>query len=173
VRVTESFIGYKTLHFDRTISVEPLDLPPHTYESDALWLGFPKRVPGLPPADLLGGLHGAEHALIAIAPLLVLCDREDIAGVSSPLYEQTTLPTIILFDEIEGGAGLTEVLYTSFGRLAKEALSLVSDCPCTDGCPSCIYSPRCGSHNQPLSKDGTIKVLHLLTEGTNTGLKIK
>jgi len=173
VRVTESFIGYKTLHFDRTISVEPLDLPPHTYESDALWLGFPKGVPGLPPADLLGGLHGAEHALIAIAPLLVLCDREDIAGVSSPLYEQTTLPTIILFDEIEGGAGLTEVLYTSFGRLAKEALSLVSDCPCTDGCPSCIYSPRCGSHNQPLSKDGTIKVLHLLTEGTNTGLKIK
>ncbi|MCK4394920.1 DUF1998 domain-containing protein, partial [Candidatus Bipolaricaulota bacterium] len=137
------------------------------------WLGFPKGVPGLPPADLLGGLHGAEHALIAIAPLLVLCDREDIAGVSSPLYEQTTLPTIILFDEIQGGAGLTEVLYTSFGRLAKEALSLVSDCPCTDGCPSCIYSPRCGSHNQPLSKDGTIKVLHLLTEGTNTGLKIK
>jgi DEAD/DEAH box helicase domain-containing protein len=173
VRVTESFIGYKTIHFDRTISVEPLALPPHTYESDALWLSFPKGVPNLSHAELLGGLHGAEHALIAIAPLLVLCDREDIAGVSSPLHEQTNLPTIILFDGIQGGAGLAEVLYTSFGRLAEAALRLVSDCPCTDGCPSCIYSPRCGSHNQPLSKDGTIKVLRLLSKVTNTGLKVK
>jgi len=169
VRVTEGFTGYKTIHFDRTIAVEPLDLPPHTYESDGLWITFPQGVPGLDNVDLLGGLHGAEHTLIAMVPLLVLCDREDIAGLSTPLHIQTNCATILIFDEIEGGAGLARVLFANFSRLATEALNLVSDCPCTEGCPSCIYSPRCGNHNRPLSKEGTIHVLRFLVEALREG----
>jgi len=165
-QVTESFVGYKTIHFDRTISVDALDLPAHTYETDALWITFPVAIDGIPSEKLLGGLHGAEHALIAMAPLLVLCERDDIDGVSTPLHEETGLPTILIFDEIEGGAGLAEVLFTSLHRLATEALKLVSDCPCENGCPSCIYSPRCGSHNRPLDKEATIRVLRLLGEET-------
>ena len=165
-QVTESFVGYKTIHFDRTISVDALDLPAHTYETDALWITFPVAIDGILPEKLLGGLHGAEHALIAMAPLLVLCDREDIDGVATPLHEETGLPTILIFDEIEGGAGLAEVLFTSFHRLAAEAVKLVSDCPCENGCPSCIYSPRCGSHNRPLDKEGAIRALRLLVEET-------
>jgi len=163
VRVTESFIGYKTVHFDRLISVDPLVLPPYAYESDGLWISFPEGALGVASWDLLGGLHGAEHALIAMAPLLVLCDRDDVGGVSSSLHAQTTCPTILIFDGIEGGAGLAEVLYDSFDRLATEALKLVIDCTCTKGCPSCLYSPRCGSRNRPLSKDGAIHVLRLLS----------
>jgi DEAD/DEAH box helicase domain-containing protein len=99
-----------------------------------------------------------------MAPLLVLCDREDIGGLSTPLHEETGSPTIIIFDEIDGGAGLSETLFASLHRLATEALRLVSDCPCEDGCPACIYSPRCGNHNRPLDKQGTIHVLRLLVE---------
>ncbi len=172
-QVTESFVEYKTIHFDRTISVDALDLPAHTYETDALWITFPVDIDGIPPEKLLGGLHGAEHALIAMAPLLVLCERDDIDGVSTPLHEETGLPTILIFDEIEGGAGLAEVLFTSLHRLAAEALKLVSDCPCENGCPSCIYSPRCGSHNRPLDKDGAIRVLRLLVEETVRDLVIE
>jgi DEAD/DEAH box helicase domain-containing protein len=164
VRVTESFVGYKTIHFNRTISVDALDLPAHTYETDALWITFPPEIAGVPPENLLGGLHGTEHTLIAMAPLLVLCDREDIGGLSTPLHEETGSPTIIIFDEIDGGAGLSETLFASLHRLATEALRLVSDCPCEDGCPACIYSPRCGNHNRPLDKQGTIHVLRLLVE---------
>jgi len=169
VRVTESFIGYKTLHFDRLVSVDPLVLPPYTYESDGLWISFPEGTLNVASWDLLGGLHGAEHALIAMAPLLVLCDREDVGGVSSPLHAQTGRPTILVFDGIEGGAGLAEVLYESFDLLAAEALRLVTGCPCSEGCPSCLYSPRCGNRNRPLSKEGAIHVLRLLAVGKPKG----
>jgi len=169
VRVTESFIGYKTVHFNRLISVDPLDLPPYTYESDGLWVSFPEGTLDVESWDMLGGLHGAEHALIAMAPLLVLCDRDDVGGVSSPLHGQTACPTILIFDGIEGGAGLADVLYDAFDPLATEALRLVVDCPCIEGCPSCLYSPRCGHRNRPLSKKGAIHVLRQLAEGKPNG----
>ena len=169
IRVTERFMGYRTVHFDRTICVAPLDLPPHTYETDGLWVTFPQGVLKLPNSAIPGGLHGAEHALIAMAPLLVLCDREDIAGLSSPFHPQTASAAILIFDEVEGGAGLAEILFASFDHLATEALKLVVDCACTEGCPSCIYSPRCGNRNRPLSKHGTIHILRLLGEALREG----
>ncbi len=165
VQVRQEFIGYQSIHSGRTLAVEPLDLPPHTYETDGLWLTFPPEVPGVPPEELLGGLHGAEHALVAMAPLSVLCDREDLGGVSIPLHPHTHSPTIILFDEIEGGAGLSGAIFSAVDRIVQAALRLVSDCPCENGCPSCIYSPRCGSRNRPLDKRATIKVLEYLAQG--------
>jgi DEAD/DEAH box helicase domain-containing protein len=163
VRVIESFIGYKTTHADRSVSVDPLDLPDHSYETDAVWISFREPPSDLSSDALLGGLHGAEHALIAMAPLLILCDREDLSGLSTPLHDQTHLPTVLLFDEIEGGAGLTESLYGCLDRLVEKALRLVADCPCDNGCPSCLYSPRCGSYNRPLDKAAAVRVLSFLS----------
>jgi len=155
--VTERVVGYKTIHADRTISVSPLDLPPHTYESDVMWISLQSEIPGMTSAELPGSIHGAEHALLAMAPLLVLCDVGDIGGVSSP-------SDIVFYDAFTGGAGITEGVYRSFPRLVDASLSLVSECPCKDGCPACLLSPRCGSQNRPLSKPGTIRVLRFLTE---------
>ncbi len=162
VRVRQEFIGYQSIYSGRTLAVEPLELPSHTYETDGMWITFPGEIPGVPREDLLGGLHGAEHALIAMAPLSVLCDRDDLGGVSTPFHPDTQAPTIILFDEIEGGAGLTDAIFSAIDRVVQEALRLVSGCPCENGCPSCIYSPRCGSRNRPLDKRATIKVLEYL-----------
>ncbi len=163
VRITESFIGYKTIHYDRTISVDALDLPPHTYETDGMWVTMPPEIPQISFEAMAGSLHGAEHALIAMAPLLVLCDQEDIGGISTLLHQQNDAPTIMIYDELEGGAGLASVLFDSIHRLVKRAEMNVSDCPCTNGCPACIYSPNCGSQNRPLDKDGTITLLRFIT----------
>jgi len=166
VRVTESFLGYKTIHADRTVSVHPLDLPPHVYETDAMWIAFRTEVGDLSPEHLLGSLHGAEHALIAMAPLLVLCDATDVGGVSAPNHAQTRAPTIVLFDGVNDGAGIAHALFDAFDRLAERAHALVRDCACDAGCPSCLLSPRCGSQNEPLFKPGTIRILEVLTRGT-------
>ncbi len=166
VRVTESFLGYKTIHADRAVSVHPLDLPPYIYETDAMWIAFRGRIAELSPEHLLGSLHGAEHALIAMAPLLVLCDATDVGGLSAPIHVQTQAPTIVLFDDIAGGAGLAHALLDAFDRLAERAHKLVRDCPCSVGCPSCLLSPRCGSQNEPLFKPGTIDILDILARGS-------
>ncbi len=165
VRVREEFVGYQSIRAGRTVAVNPLDLPPHTYETDGMWIIFPPAIPGIAREDLLGGLHGAEHALIAMAPLSVLCDRDDLGGVSTTLHPATQGPTIILYDELDGGAGLTDVIFAALERVAAAAYRLVAGCPCDNGCPSCIYSPRCGSRNRPLDKGATIRVLELLAAG--------
>lgn len=162
--VTERVVGYKTIDAGRTISVSELDLPPHIYDSDVMWISLHSEIPGVTASDLPGAIHGAEHALLAMAPLLILCDAGDVGGVSSPYNADTGFPTILFYDAFTGGAGITKGLYRSFPRLLDSALSLVSECPCKEGCPACILSPRCGSQNRPLSKRGTIRVLRFLTE---------
>jgi len=169
VRVTDSTLGYKAIHNDHTVSIHPLDLPPDTYETDAVWIAI-HDLPLVPmgPEQLLGSLHGTEHALLAMAPLLVLCDASDIAGLSTPLHPHTGTPTVLLFDQATDGAGLTPSLYSSFDALLERAHELVRDCPCDTGCPSCLLSPRCGSQNEPLSKDGTRAILEHLVRHSST-----
>jgi len=165
VRVAESFLGYKTVHADRNVSVHPLALPPYVHDTDAMWIVFPDGLHELPQELLLGSLHGAEHALIAMAPLLVLCDATDVGGLSAPVHAQTQAPTVVVFDDIAGGAGLSTALFEAFDRLAERAHALVGDCSCDSGCPSCLLSPRCGSQNQPLFKPGAVRILGILAHG--------
>jgi DEAD/DEAH box helicase domain-containing protein len=37
-------------------------------------------------------------------------------------------------------------------KLFTATLQLITNCECTEGCPSCIYSPKCGNENKPLDK---------------------
>lgn len=163
VRVTDSTLGYKAIHADHAVSMHPLELPPYTYETDALWIAINDlSTLAIGPEDLLGALHGAEHALLAMLPLLVLCDTSDVAGLSTPLHPQTRTPTILLFDQASDGAGLTPSLFSSIDALLQRARDLVRDCPCDAGCPACLLSPRCGSQNEPLSKTGASAILEYL-----------
>mgnify|MGYP002682695735 CR=1 FL=1 len=42
------------------------------------------------------------------------------------------------------------------------------ECECTDGCPSCVQSPKCGSNNEPLDKAGAAYVLReMLSQAAN------
>ncbi|OPY39021.1 MAG: putative ski2-type helicase [Methanoregula sp. PtaU1.Bin051] len=165
VEVTERYTCYKIKRKDTVLGVEPLDLPPLTFRTKAFWFVLPTAAEqrtvsaGL---DLAGGLHGAEHAIIAMMPLFVLCDRWDIGGLSVPAYGDAGEPTVFVYDGYEGGIGLAEKAFGLLPDLFSASRSLVRDCRCDAGCPSCIYSPKCGNDNVPLDKEATITILDSL-----------
>jgi DEAD/DEAH box helicase domain-containing protein len=111
----------------------------------------------------MGGLHAAEHAMIAMLPFLAMCDRQDIGGVSTDSHPDTDdKPAIFIHDAYDGGMGLSEAGYDRIEDLLEKTLELVEGCVCEDGCPSCIQSPKCGSMNQPLDKKAAILIIREL-----------
>jgi DEAD/DEAH box helicase domain-containing protein len=113
---------------------------------------------------LLGSLHAAEHSQIAVLPLLAMCDRWDIGGLSTNAHPQTGGPTIFIYDGHPGGVGITRQGFRAFETLVADAYRLVSECPCEAGCPSCVQSPKCGNLNEPLSKPGCAEVMARMLE---------
>jgi DEAD/DEAH box helicase domain-containing protein len=113
-------------------------------------------------APTIGGLHAAEHALIALAPLVAMCDPLDIGGGSYPYFPDTRLPTILIYDGYEHGIGISEKLYSEFDRLSRVTRDMVIQCGCEKGCPACVLSPRCGDANEPIDKSAAITILSSL-----------
>jgi DEAD/DEAH box helicase domain-containing protein len=112
--------------------------------------------------DFDGGLHAVEHAMIAMSPIFAMCDRWDIGGLSTPLHPDTGNPTIFIYDGFEGGIGISETLYSNIKPQWEKTLKLIDKCECKDGCPSCIYSPKCGNENEPLDKKAASIILKKL-----------
>jgi len=166
VEVTNHVVGFKKLRqfTEEVIGEEPLDLPPTTFPTVALWFDVPAGVIArLAEAqlDFAGGLHAAEHAAIGILPLFALCDRNDIGGVSTPLHPDTGHAQVFIYDAHPGGIGIAEKGFDMIFELWQATLRVIAECPCQEGCPSCVQSPKCGNNNKPLDKQAA----RLLLEG--------
>jgi len=159
VLVNEKVRGFvkKQFESDRRMGVEELDLPDIEFITKAFWFTMDeamcKKIANL-HEDLPGTIHAVEHLLVGMMPLVVLCDRNDVGGVSHPMHPDTQKATIFVYDGVEGGIGLSEKGFERIDELLKLAYKTVSECNCKDGCPSCIFSPKCGNENNPLSKSG-------------------
>ena len=142
---------------------------PLKFNTKGLWFTIPKSVKDtledmFPNEEevFAGGLHGAEHALIGLFPLHTMCDRFDIGGLSTNYHEDTQEATIFVYDGYEGGIGICEKAVDVFVDLLNSTIDLLKNCQCKSGCPSCIYSPKCGNDNKPLHKGATIYILEYL-----------
>jgi DEAD/DEAH box helicase domain-containing protein len=182
VSVTETVLAYqrRRLSDHAQIDLVALELPETSFSTQALWFELDPAQPADEPAamtdpgpgsdagvavdgslqaavpleSLLGTLHATEHAQIAVLPLIAMCDRWDVGGLSTNLHPQTGRPTIFVYDGHPGGVGITRIAFARFEELCEDAQRLIAGCGCTDGCPSCVQSPKCGNLNEPLSKVG-------------------
>jgi DEAD/DEAH box helicase domain-containing protein len=157
VEVTNQVVGFvrKLVATNEIVGEELLPLPPVTLLTRAVWWTLPGRLidaAKVTNRDLAGGIHGAEHCAIGLLPLVATCDRWDIGGVSTPLHPDTGLTTIFVYDGYPGGAGIAERGYHAAERWLQATAQRLRDCPCRDGCPSCVVSPKCGNGNEPLDK---------------------
>ncbi|MBU0509593.1 DEAD/DEAH box helicase [bacterium] len=167
VKVTETFHSFerRRTYTQELLSVEPLDFPPQSYVTDAVWVEIPKRLTdSLAEDDLhpMGGIHAVEHAAISLVPLFCLCDRNDVGGISFTRHPQLEGGAIFLYDGYPGGAGIANHVFHVFEDLLHRTLRVIADCGCEEGCPSCIQSPKCGSGNKPLDKRAAMRALQWL-----------
>ena len=144
-----------------------LALPETTLETRALYYTLPTDIHADldERGDFAGGIHAAEHAMIAVLPFAVLCDRRDIGGLSTPLHPHTDRSTIFIYDGYPGGVGLARQGYETIDDLAATTLDLVDSCGCERGCPACVQSPHCGNANDPLDKHVATDLLTALVDG--------
>ncbi len=179
VSVTDTVLAYQRRRLSgagghQIIDLVTLDLPETSFSTQALWFELdPDALATCVPEGgatigdddettqetVLGALHAAEHAQIAVLPLIAMCDRWDVGGLSTNLHPQTGLPTIFIYDGHPGGVGLTRAAFLRFEELCRDAHRLIAECPCRAGCPSCVQSPKCGNLNEPLAKGGARRLL--------------
>ncbi|WP_207391403.1 DEAD/DEAH box helicase [Streptomonospora litoralis] len=170
VEVTRQVVSYlkRDVRTGSVLGEQALDLPERRLNSRAVWWTLsPEATDRLRKADVevRGAAHAAEHAAIGLLPLFATCDRWDIGGVSTALHADTGCLTVFVYDGHEGGAGFAERGYAAAREWLAATRHAIADCECTDGCPSCIQSPKCGNGNDPLSKPGALRLIDAILAG--------
>ena len=172
LKVTEWVEGYERRKISSAESLgrHGLDLPPTTFETVGFWWRADRAVAatleatatGTVEDPLMGALHAAEHATIALLPTFALCDRGDLGGISTTFHPQVGSAAVFVYDGHGGGAGISAGVFERLPELLVRVRTLLEACPCEAGCPSCVHSPKCGNGNRPLDKAGAARTLRLL-----------
>ncbi|MGV3617864.1 MAG: DEAD/DEAH box helicase [Fimbriimonas sp.] len=164
VTVTDMVTGFrkKSLDGDSVLGVEELDLPPTTYDTVCVRFDLPELDEEQEMVAQIGGIHGMEHALMAVAPFLAGCDRADLGSAWYTVFPDTMRPAVFVFDKTPGGVGLVERLFASLTGWMRAAQQLLTSCDCDGGCPACLYSPRCEVSNEALDKAAAVRLLKSL-----------
>ena len=144
---------------------EPLDLPPATLVTRAIWYVIEQSVvdaSGIdrrccPPRSTPSSTRPSASCR---------CSPSAIAGTSagcrSPAHADTALPTIVIYDAMPGGAGVSELGYEAADRHLHATLESIEGCRCLEGCPSCVQSPKCGNGNDHLDKPAAVALLRTI-----------
>ena len=173
VCVSNTVTGYLRRRLDgEIIDFCELDMPTRTLDTMAVMCTITPEAladKGIDPLRIPGSLHAAEHAAIGLLPLIASCDRGDIGGVSTAVGPVDGLPTIFVYDGHPGGAGFAARGYGAIARWWDATASAIEACECPAGCPSCVQSPKCGNGNDPLDKDGAVRVLRLVLDALTRG----
>ena len=140
---------YKKIKFQthENIGYGEIHLPEEEIHTRAVFLSLKE---GSPAAEAFAMIPDTMQAPVLArvaallrntSPLFLLCRGTDI-GVSGrvrdPHYE---CPGIFIYDTYPGGIGLADNFTSKMTEILKACLDLVSDCQCSEGCPSCVGPP--------------------------------
>ena len=186
VHVARKVVGYKKIRFftSENLGYGEVNLPDLDLHTTAYWCTIPSdALLGLPyeRGTLMDGILGIAHALHHIAVLHLMCDVRDLDRAVGdrhgkwsvqggkgivPVDESAGMedpgafdPTLFLYDAFPGGVGFASKLYDLHDTLLKETESLIMNCSCREGCPSCV-----GPVNEvgAMAKETALSILRLI-----------
>lgn len=147
VRVNTQIVGFKKVKFYtlENVGAGNLSIPEQEMHTTSWWLHFPAsflaKLESFTPSERANGLAGLANAFRAVAALLVMCDPRDLGTAITEEIAGglgTWEPNLYLYDMYPGGIGQSLPLFQLSRRLLQGALSLIADCSCEKGCPSCV-----------------------------------
>ncbi|TAN33720.1 DEAD/DEAH box helicase [bacterium] len=126
-------------HTHENIGSGPIHLPEQTLHTTGYWVTVEEGLwRSLGRETLEAGLQGMAHALRHVASMRLMCDPRDLGAVAEVRSVTTMLPTVTVYEVYPGGVGFSARMYELHRELFEDAASLVRECPCLAGCPSCI-----------------------------------
>ncbi|MDQ6898717.1 MAG: DEAD/DEAH box helicase [Candidatus Dormibacteraeota bacterium] len=126
-------------HTHENIGSGPIRLPEQTLHTTAYWTSLePDYWLRLGRERLEAGLQGMGHAMRTVAAVRLMCDPRDLGSTAEVKSISTLRPTVTIYEVYPGGVGYAKRLYELHEQLLADAARLVEECPCPDGCPSCI-----------------------------------
>ena len=141
IRVSTLVTMFKKIKFDthETLGFGHVRLPETEMHTTAMWWTLPDALAARFESDTLkNGMMGVANLLRIVAPLSLMCAPQDIAIVYQVKSPLTDKPTLLLYDNIPGGIGLAQKAYAMRKLLLEQALQVVRDCACRQGCPGCV-----------------------------------
>jgi DEAD/DEAH box helicase domain-containing protein len=141
VKITSLASMFKKIRFHthENIGAGPIHLPEQTLHTTGYWLTVNDGLwRSLGRETLEAGLQGMAHSLRHVASLRLMCDPRDLGSVAEVRSLTTQLPTVTVYEVYPGGVGYASRMYELHRELLEDAASLVRECPCAAGCPSCV-----------------------------------
>lgn len=134
---------YKKIRFytRENVGCGEINLPPEELDTEAFVLTISEETAadlGLHAGDRSAAWRGVGNLIRRVAPLFVRCQPRDLglsSQVKSPHFNR---PSLFLYDRVQGGVGLAEVLFAAHTEVLGAALNVVVNCECEQGCPACV-----------------------------------
>ena len=167
VHVTTVATQYKKIRFytRENVGAEDIHLPPEELDTQAFLLTLSEESAaelGLVGAGRAAAWRGVGVLMRRVAPLFLRCQPQDLGLVSEVRSAHFERPAITLYDRVQGGVGLGELLFEAHREILGAALDVARACECSHGCPACIGPPR---DPGSLGKQGATRVLEHLASG--------
>ena len=150
-----------------------LDLPAQNLPTTAMWYVPPEAMRnGLKAAGFnpIEAMIGVRNLMLSSLPTLAMCDRRDISGMID--HANLGQPTIVIYDRYTGGLGFSQRGYELIDDWLEMCKLIVLDCPCVEGCPSCVglanlrppihHDPDLSSGYAVPNKEATIVMLQMM-----------
>lgn len=176
-------VAFKKIKFDtrENIGLGPVDIPAQNLATTGCWLAPDDAVRAALKAEGLRtseGVCGMRNLAVVALPMVAMCDSRDLGGVVDT--KNLGRSAMILYDRYPGGLGYCQKGFEYMPRLLEICLEMVADCPCDEGCPSCVGLPnlRPAIHSDPdltrghpiPNKRATRRLLELLLEREPTAV---